>query len=85
MCKKRARFLGIVKHELATRHLPGNAGIVKIRYTGNKESGVLPASLYFGIRYKYGKGKPPFFVDANDLSRVMSWKENSVPVFEMAG
>jgi hypothetical protein len=87
MCKGRARLAGILRARQAERQaepqkLYGAQGLVLIEYTGQKE-GELPATVYTGIRYPYYPGRE-FYVDANDCSRVLSWKENGTHVFRQA-
>ncbi len=58
----------------------GAQGLVMLEYTGAKE-GHTNASVYTGIKYPYYPGRQ-FYVDANDVSRIVSWRENGQHVFQ---
>lgn len=82
MCRGRARLAGILKARQAERQMEqlyGAQGLVKVEYLGDR-TGDLPATVHTGIRYPYYPGRK-FYVDANDLSRVLSWQENGTRVF----
>lgn len=83
MCKGRARLAGIMRARQAERaalHIFGAQGLVLVEYTGQKD-GYTGASVHTGIKYPYYPGRQ-FYVDANDLSRVLSWRENGASVFQ---
>jgi hypothetical protein len=81
MCRGRQRLAGILKNKQEERRaLFGAQGMVLVEYAGDKE-GELPKTVYTGIRYPYYPGRR-FYVDANDSSRVLSWKENGMHVFK---
>ena len=82
MCKCRARSLSGIARAVPPPHLPGHAGIVLVEYTGDK-TGKLAKSLFSGVAYEYAPGRPPFFVDARDLGRVLGWGENGSKPFKM--
>lgn len=65
----------------AAMHIYGAQGMVMLEYTGQKE-GETNASVYTGIRYPYYPGRR-FYVDANDLSRIVAWQESGRVVFEV--
>ena len=82
MCRGRARLAGIVRARRAERaalHIFGAQGLVLVEYTGQKDGQTDP-SVYTNIRYPYYPGRE-FYVDANDLSRLLSWRENGASVF----
>ena len=84
MCRGRARLAGVVRARLAARaaetiNIYGVQGLVMLKYTGTK-TGETNASVYTGIKYPYYPGRQ-FYVDANDVSRIVSWQENGRVVF----
>jgi len=84
MCKGRARLAGVVRARKAARaaevlNIYGAQGLVMLEYTGTKTSET-NASVYTGIKYLYYPGRQ-FYVDANDVSRIVSWQENGRVVF----
>ena len=83
MCRGRAKFAGVLRRKQAERAVPsiyGAQGLVMLEYTGEKE-GHTSASVYTGIKYPYYPGRR-FYVDARDVSRIVSWKDNGRAVFE---
>ncbi len=83
MCRGRAKLAGILRANQAKReamHIYGAQGLVMLEYTGTKE-GHTNASVYTGIKYPYYPGRR-FYVDGNDLSRIVAWQENGRVVFE---
>ena len=58
----------------------GAQGLVMLEYTGTKTDET-NASVYTGIKYPYFPGRQ-FYVDANDVSRIVAWQENGRVVFE---
>ena len=64
----------------AALHIYGTQGLVRVEYTGSKE-GQTDRSVFTNIKYPYYPGRQ-FYVDANDASRVMSWRENGAYVFQ---
>ena len=58
----------------------GVQGLVMLEYTGTKTDET-NASVYTGIKYPYFPGRK-FYVDANDVSRIVAWQENGRVVFE---
>ena len=85
MCKGKAKLAGVMRAKQAARaktvlHIYGTQGLVRVEYTGSKE-GQTSASVFTNIKYPYYPGRQ-FYVDANDASRVMSWRENGEYVFQ---
>ena len=83
MCKGRAKLAGVMRAKRAERaalHIYGAQGLVMVEYTGSKE-GQTSKSVFTNIKYPYYPGRK-FYVDANDASRVMSWRENGEHVFQ---
>jgi hypothetical protein len=88
MCKGKEKFAGIVRARAAEQravHLPGYSGLTLVRYTGSKESGRLPPTLWSGVSYGYGTQQPLFYADARDLTIVLAWHENGQQVFWVDG
>ena len=86
MCRGRNKLAGVVRARRAARaaealHIYGAQGLVMIEYTGTKE-GHTNASVYTGIKYPYYPGRQ-FYVDANDVSRIVAWQDNGRAVFEV--
>ncbi len=85
MCRGRAKLAGIVRARRAERaaavlHIYGAQGLVMLEYTGAQE-GQTSKSLFTDIKYPYYPGRK-FYVDANDVSRIVSWRENGQHVFQ---
>ena len=82
MCRGRARLAGVMRGKRAARviEIYGAQGLVMLEYTGTKE-GQTNASVYTDIKYDYYPGRK-FYVDANDVSRIVAWQENGRVVFE---
>ncbi len=85
MCRGRARLAGVVRARRAARaaaaiNIYGAQGLVMLKYTGTKE-GHTNASIYTGIKYPYYPGRQ-FYVDANDVSRIVAWQESGQIVFK---
>ena len=57
----------------------GAQGLVMLEYSGTKTDET-NASVYTGIKYPYYPGRQ-FYVDANDVSRIVAWQENGQIVF----
>ena len=84
MCRGRARLAGVVRARRAARaaeaiNIYGAQGLVMLKYSGTKTDET-NASVYTGIKYPYYPGRQ-FYVDANDVSRIVSWQENGRVVF----
>jgi hypothetical protein len=85
VCRGRARLAGVVRSRRAARaaetmNIYGAQGLVMLEYTGTKTDET-HASVYTGIKYPYYPGRQ-FYVDANDVSRIVAWQENGRVVFE---
>ena len=61
--------------------LPGR--IVLVRYLGDIEDGKLPALVKGGTRHQYGTARKLFYVDGEEVSRLMAWQRNGISEFEV--
>lgn len=79
------KYKGVRRAPVPKNHLPGYSGIIAVRYMGKVKRARLPGAIYTGVRYEYGTGRPVFYVDARELTRVLAWTENGQKVFFVDG
>ena len=61
--------------------MPGR--IVLIRYLGDVEDARLPAITKGGTRHRYGRARRLFYVDGEEVSRILSRKRDGKAEFEV--